>query len=450
MKPKFTSLQNELNDDIENMLAIQVINSEEVMSKQDGKENKTSKAYRNQMKRAETVKIEQILWSLIRKIYLKMYQGLEGLSLSLTPQHLQSLNTYLRYPDKEIRKLVLLIITTRMKFEKKFRRAWISQFPGSNQNKKLVLSNLKSKKQKFILSSFKESLDYNQGTLFYFMKEDMSVYQFEEYQLGQVIVKKTLEGVPEIQDNFVWFDRSVNRLISKNIIPKKISDKEKKLEKQKEAEKKNSNSRMVISMIDFQKNEGQSSNSTCSKDSRSREIASIQRLNTPSGFKRKEITSIMEIRNLSNSPKKLRRKEGVTTASISRVRGGDSSPTPGRQRNRNLMNDKKYTSSNSKFLPKKPQINLSPKRARSNFRVNKRSVEPNRPTIRSREPINRYISLKTQSTSKWGLSKSKGFQDDDDDNTPKNDNKSQSHKTNLRGVFKPSFMVKKRQDQNKG
>ena len=243
MNKKLSSLQNthSLSDNLENQLDLKVINSDNLLSQQgqeqdkDSQDSRKSKRKRCEKKNAETLKIEQILWALLRKIYLKMYQGLENLSLSLTPKHLQSLNLYLKYPDKEIRKLVLLIITTRMKFEKHFRRAWIKQFStSSNNNQRLILSPAGTNKQKFFFNFLEEKLDYNQGTLFYFMKEDMSVNQFEEYQLGQVIVNKILTKVPEVSKQFVWFDRSINTLIRKNIIQKKKSKKKKRTFRKKD------------------------------------------------------------------------------------------------------------------------------------------------------------------------------------------------------------------------
>jgi len=88
------------------------------------------------------MKLKGALWSLIRKIFLKMYKGLSSLKLSVEESHLSGLQTYLSHPDPEIRKLVVLIIATRMKFQKSFRNAWIQQFPLSNQRtSQIVISS---------------------------------------------------------------------------------------------------------------------------------------------------------------------------------------------------------------------------------------------------------------------------------------------------------------------
>ena len=90
--------------------------------------------------------MKEALWTLVKKVYLKIYHGLESLQLSLEPRYLKSLKSYLKHPDADIRKLVLLVVTTRMKFEKRFRRAWLLQFPGSRESMRIVLSNYQGEK----------------------------------------------------------------------------------------------------------------------------------------------------------------------------------------------------------------------------------------------------------------------------------------------------------------
>ena len=135
------------------------------------------------LKTLETVKIETALWTLLRQLFLKMYKDFEGLNLSLSAKHLSSLKTYLKHSDKEIRKLVLLIITTRMKFDKYFRRAWLTNFPESKHKGKILLTSRSgSKKLYFFFSSIRtDELEFNQDTLFYYMSDQTEVNHFGEH-----------------------------------------------------------------------------------------------------------------------------------------------------------------------------------------------------------------------------------------------------------------------------
>ena len=164
----------------------------------------------------ETLKVKAALWVLLKKIYLKIYHGLESLKLSLEPRYLKSLQSYLKHPDIDIRKLVLLIITTRMKFEKHFRRAWILQFPNSKQLMRIVLSAHLGEKVSPSLDAAGQAFQYNQGTLFFAMNSLFQNYQFDEFSLGKVVVTRKLMTVPDPATHYIWFDRAVNKKIQKS------------------------------------------------------------------------------------------------------------------------------------------------------------------------------------------------------------------------------------------
>ena len=158
-------------------------------------------------------KVKTALWSLIKKIFLKMYKGLSTLELSITKSHLSSLKTFLSHQDPEIRKLVVLIIATRMKFQKSFRKAWV-QHNSPTQSRRInqiVISSYANEKAQVGLQTRFNSkkLPFNQATLFFSANNMMQVKSFDEFELGKIVISKKLDDVPDARYAFIWFDLEI-------------------------------------------------------------------------------------------------------------------------------------------------------------------------------------------------------------------------------------------------
>ena len=193
--------------------------------------NKLSDSPISQKRKALTVdgqmKLKAALWSLIKKIFLKMYKGLSSLKLSIQESHLSGLQTYLSHPDPEIRKLVVLIIATRMKFQKSFRNAWILQFPNSNYRaSQIVISSYGNEKAQTSQNSRSNTkqLPFNQGTLLFSANNIMQVKSFDEFELGKVVISKKLEDVVDVRYNFVWFDLEVQKKIKESLVDSELDE----------------------------------------------------------------------------------------------------------------------------------------------------------------------------------------------------------------------------------
>lgn len=84
-------------------------------------------------------KVPTMLWNLLKLIFKNMYKDLSKVKLSLSKSYITQLNNYLSHGDSHIRKLTLLIVVVRLKFEKRFRRRWMQAFPHSIKKKRIML-----------------------------------------------------------------------------------------------------------------------------------------------------------------------------------------------------------------------------------------------------------------------------------------------------------------------
>ena len=169
---------------------------------------------------AATEKIKVALWSLTKKIFLKIYKGLSSLDLSLQDNHLSSLKAYMDHQDPDIRRLVLLIITARMKFQENFRDKWQTQFPEPNaKSSHIIISSFSNKKAEggLISRSVNKELAFNQATLFFSANNMMQVKSFDEFELGKVVVSKNLVEVPDPKYSYIWFDLAVLKKIDESL-----------------------------------------------------------------------------------------------------------------------------------------------------------------------------------------------------------------------------------------
>lgn len=158
-------------------------------------------------------KLGGMLWNLLKLIFKNMYKDLNTINLSSSTQYIQKLEDYLSHPDLQIRKLSLLVVVVRFKFQKKFRRTWIQTFPHSLRKKRILLGK-KWRGSSFDSSSIRSSkLKYTQATLFYSIDNYYRVSDFDEVSLGNIIGSKMLSEVPDPSKNLIWFDRLVNKKI---------------------------------------------------------------------------------------------------------------------------------------------------------------------------------------------------------------------------------------------
>lgn len=201
--------------------------------KQTQKPNKSPPIFTRSNKKQLSVQIKQkdlpdkvlsMLWDLLRLIFTNMYKDLEKVELSMTPEYIQKLQQYFSHSNAHIRKLSLLVVVVRLKFQKKFRRRWIHTFPQSLNNKRILLGKMwqNSSYNPSLIDS--DGLDYTQATLFYQMNSFYKIKDFDECSLGKIIGTRILLQVPDPLNCYVWFDRLVNKKIEYSLKGKPLED----------------------------------------------------------------------------------------------------------------------------------------------------------------------------------------------------------------------------------
>lgn len=166
------------------------------------------------------LKLIKTLWNLLKLLFVNMYKGLDDKELSMEESYLNKLNGLLTSKSKEIRKLCLLIVVVRLKFQKKFRRRWMHLFPDHFYGKRILLGKIWHVRgfNPSLIDS--ESLKYTQATLIYSMNTLCDVDDFDEYSLGKLIGLKDLNKVPDPSSRYIWFDRLVNKKIKLSLLGK--------------------------------------------------------------------------------------------------------------------------------------------------------------------------------------------------------------------------------------
>lgn len=189
-------------------------NQNYLLPSSDSKGNNKEEIYsKNKQNHKGGENLIENLWCLLKLLFTNMYKGLDGKKLSMEKSYLTKLNNLLKSNDPNLRRLSLLIVSARLKFQKKFRRKWIHLFLNQFYGNRIVLGNIQEARNfdPFVVKS--ENLPYTQATLIYSMSTFYKVKDFDEYSLGKLIGLRDLSKVPDPAFRYIWFDRFINKKI---------------------------------------------------------------------------------------------------------------------------------------------------------------------------------------------------------------------------------------------
>lgn len=159
----------------------------------------------------KTKKIREALWKRLTLIFKNIFKDLNTLNLSTSQTHLRKMVLNLNSLDPVIRRLTLLIVLTRLKFSKKFRKNWIKLFPILHYSRQILIGSSWSNFLDWDKILASRSNQYSQATIFFSQDLNGHTINFDEFELGKAIVTQDLTSIPDPATSFSWLDRDLRK-----------------------------------------------------------------------------------------------------------------------------------------------------------------------------------------------------------------------------------------------